>query len=244
MIECTHCHTLNPEVERVCLACGGALPAKGPTGTSALAVARCPAGHPVDPAWASCPYCDRQRAQGGSPPAGATRLEGAIPGPMPVPRQTRLEAPAPPAAVQATRLEEPAPSAGRRTVLHESPAGAPATRLVAALAAPALGSGGTVFPLRAGRNSIGTDRANEIVLAGDPEVSREHAVLLYRNGAFHLTDHQSTNGTRVNGREVPADGTVELHDQDHLCCGTTELVLLVIGAGAAVAAPPTIPNSP
>ena len=237
MIECTACHTLNPETERACLVCGGALPTQSPTGISAHAAARCPAGHPVDPAWASCPYCDRQRAQGGSPAAGTTRLEAAFPGPV-APRPTRLE---PPAAVRATRLEEPIPSAGRRTVLHESPAGAPATRLVAALAAPGLGPNGTVFAIRAGRNVIGTDRSNEIVIAGDPEVSREHAILLYRNGAFHLTDHQSTNGTRVNGREVPADGAVEIHDQDHVRCGSTDLVLLVIEAGAAVAAPPISP---
>ena len=72
MIECTSCHTLNPDSEAACLMCGIPLPSALPSaGGVAL---RCPAGHPIDPSWRSCPYCDRQQAAGGA--AGrATRLE-------------------------------------------------------------------------------------------------------------------------------------------------------------------------
>jgi pSer/pThr/pTyr-binding forkhead associated (FHA) protein len=104
-------------------------------------------------------------------------------------------------------------------------------RLVAVLAAPGLGPGGTVFAVRAGKNSIGGERGSDIALANDPEVSREHALLLHRKGAFHLADRMSTNGTWVNGQEVSANGTVPLHDRDRIRCGKTDLVFLVIDAG-------------
>ncbi len=263
MIECTSCHTLNPDAERVCLACGAALSRAAQTLPGGLGMVRCPAGHPIDPAWKSCPYCDRlqtgdvasqpQRTRLDADPEGTARL-----------RRTRLEgepaapepaSPAPPAGPRPTRLEEPAgPPAARRTVLQESspaPAAAPGApepapgasgpaapaasasalpvrRLLAVLAAPDCGPGGTVFPVRGGKNVIGTDRASDIALSGDSEVSGEHAVILHRNGAFHLADRLSTNGTWLNGREVPANGTVPLRDRDRLRCGRTELVFLVI----------------
>jgi len=238
VIECTGCHTLNPAAERACLVCGAALPGPGQTASSPSGGARCPAGHPVNPAWTSCPYCDRQQAAAGSPPPQhATRLEGAFAAPAAQPGRTRLEPGAAPAPqvpfARPTRLEEPAePLAGRRTVLHEgATTGAPVNRLVAALAAPSLGAGGMVFPVRTGKNAIGADRSNDVVLAGDPEVSREHASLLVRNGLFLLADRQSTNGTRVNGCDVPAGAPVEIHDRDHIRCGTTDLVFLMVDAG-------------
>ena len=115
--------------------------------------------------------------------------------------------------------------------------GAPLSRLVAVLAAPDFGPGGAVFPIRAGRNTIGADRASDVSLAADSEVSREHAVILHRSGAFHLADRLSTNGTWVNGQEVPANGTVPLRDRDRIRVGKTELLFLMLDA-----APSSDPN--
>jgi hypothetical protein len=130
VIECTSCHTLNPDAEAACLMCGLALPAALRSGAATL---RCPAGHPIDPSWRSCPYCERQSAAGGAQPvARTTRLEATAaysPGsPAGASRQTRLDGdagstgvqPFRPAGPQATRLEA-TPSA-RRTVLAEAPA--------------------------------------------------------------------------------------------------------------------------
>jgi pSer/pThr/pTyr-binding forkhead associated (FHA) protein len=126
-------------------------------------------------------------------------------------------------------FSQPAPEPTAGSVLQQQAAsGAPARRLIAVLAAPDLGSGGTVFAVRGGRNTIGSDRSSDIVLASDSEVSREHAVILHRNGMFHLADRLSTNGTWVNGEEVPANGTVPLNDRDRIRCGRTEMVFLVV----------------
>ena len=198
------------------------------------------------------PYCERQAASGrapGEPSSKPTRLEPEDVVTSAEGRHTRLEgdaARAEPAqrGPAPTRLEPPeAPSRGR-TVLQPdaSPSSIPASigagapqpsvavagpagtgRLVAVLAAPGLGAAGAVFPVRAGKNTVGTGRGNDIVIGGDPEVSREHAVLLHRSGTFHLADRLSTNGTWVNGREVPANGSVPLRDRDRIRVGATEL---------------------
>jgi len=279
VIECSSCHTLNPDAERTCLACGAALSRSPQTGAATTGTARCPAGHPIDPSWKSCPYCDRLQTTGEAAQSQrSTRLEAAPAGPQRTrlesapsgsERRTRLEGeafpepvppPPPPFTPKPTRLEEPLPAGGRRTVLQDgSPAMTPpppmattpllpepaasappqpvggttsARRLLGVLAAPDLGPGGTVFPVRGGKNTIGASRANDIVLAGDSEASGEHAAILHRSGAFHLADRLSTNGTWLNGEEVPANGTVPLNDRDRIRCGSTEFVFLVIEPGS------------
>lgn len=308
MIECSACHTLNPDGEAACLICGAALAAAH---SGHLTQLRCAAGHPIDPSWRTCPYCDRLAATAvHSPPLpastglesaagearGGTRLDGggaprasgtpaAVAAAAAPVRPTRLDElpPAPPhegaAAVipprtgpRPTRLEIPAaPPAPRHTVLAEAPvppgrsapagpaplaAGSPAAspagespapgaapaagsdgrRLVAVLAAPDLQPGGAVFPVRAGKNTLGASRANDICLAQDRQVSSEHAILLYRGGSFLLADRMSSNGTWVNDREVPANGAVEVRDRDRIRCGGVELLLLALETPPAPAA--------
>jgi len=251
VIECASCRTLNPDAEPACLMCGAPLQA---------ATLRCPAGHPIDPSWRSCPYCDRLRA-GGDGPGRSTRLEGAAAGPpSPSSYNPTVVQPTVPSGSRATRLEAvPAGLAGsaapRRTMLAgalgdagkaSSPAGLPpaveiaapaapisspavASRpLVAVLAAPSLGPGGTVFAVRQGKNTIGGDRASDVCLGADLQVSAEHALLLHRGTSFFLADRMSTNGTFVNGEEVPTNGTVALRDRDRIRCGGVELIFLQI----------------
>lgn len=251
MIECSSCHTLSPDSEKICLACGAKLRSAStslPTGAM-----RCPSGHPIDPSWKTCPYCERA-AKGAAPPgAHPTRLEGADPRDSSsaiAARHIQAEVSnslAPPAR-RSTRLEEPASaSKGRRTVLQEnsgvppeaqgdgSPApstpgggAGPRVRLVAVLAAPQLGQGGSVFPIRAGKTTLGADPRSDVPIAGDATVSNEHAAILYRDGIFHIVDRLSANGTSVNGHEVPANGTVKLHDRDLIRLGNSLFVLLMI----------------
>jgi hypothetical protein len=246
VIECQSCHTLNPDSEKTCLACRGALvrPARPEASAGAGGATRCPAGHPIDPSWKSCPYCDLLRgAKAKEVPdsSGGTAkkpLASASPGPLPA----RLDAAAEPAGRRRTILQENAAPAGasppRLSPQHLSSPGADAgRRMVAVLAAPDLGAAGALFPVRAGKNVIGADRGSDIVLINDPEVSQEHAIILHRQGSFHLSDRLSTNGTWVNGRELPASGTVLLGDRDRIRCGKTEFVLLVIeSVGSALAA--------
>ncbi|CAK9114623.1 Centrosomal protein of 170 kDa protein B [Durusdinium trenchii] len=63
------------------------------------------------------------------------------------------------------------------------------------------------LPQRPGRISIGRDPANDVVLAGDPRVSRQHCVLLVdAQDRCVLLDAGSTRRTQVNGVPVEAEG--------------------------------------
>lgn len=42
-------------------------------------------------------------------------------------------------------------------------------------------------------------------------ISRTHATIVYRNGAFAIVDNNATNGTNINGVAVPAP-TVPIAD--------------------------------
>lgn len=92
----------------------------------------------------------------------------------------------------------------------------------------AMGTDGTrVF--QAG-GSIGRTRENDWVLP-DPErfVSGRHAVIALEQGKYVLVDC-STNGTIVNGREMPRGGRVELRTGDLLTIGNYEVQVSVDSA--------------
>ncbi len=83
---------------------------------------------------------------------------------------------------------------------------------------------GRTFQIGDGDNVIGR-QADEIPL-GDGTVSRYHARLSRRNGAWLLEDLGSANGTFLNGERVENAGEVKRGDQ--IKCGGT---LLVFGEG-------------
>ena len=67
---------------------------------------------------------------------------------------------------------------------------------------------------------IGRSRRCDIVLA-DPNVSRQHAEIRRQDDGFMLRDLGSTNGTRLNRRDVKQ---AVLQHGDRVELGTTELV--------------------
>jgi type VI secretion system FHA domain protein len=85
--------------------------------------------------------------------------------------------------------------------------------------------------------SIGRTADNDWMLP-DPErfVSSQHALISHEAGRYFLTD-RSTNGTAVNGREVPRGGRVELRAGDRLTIGTYEIGVSI--EQPRVMAPPT-----
>lgn len=70
--------------------------------------------------------------------------------------------------------------------------------------------------------SIGRALDNDVVI-DSAEVSRHHARIEYRDGAFRVSDLGSTNGTFVNGR--PADRTL-VRDGDRITFGTVDIDFL------------------
>jgi transcriptional regulator with GAF, ATPase, and Fis domain len=96
---------------------------------------------------------------------------------------------------------------------------------------------GDVFPLAAGQvYLLGRAATNRIVLKDDL-CSREHAEVRFADGAWHIRDLGSLNGTRLN--EVRLDLEKTLHAGDEIHLGRTSL-LFVEEMGQL----PDLPNRP
>jgi len=61
--------------------------------------------------------------------------------------------------------------------------------------------------------TLGRNINNDVILEED-DVSREHASIKLRGGHYVLSDHQSANGTRVNGQRI---NECVLQDGDEVC---------------------------
>ena len=87
---------------------------------------------------------------------------------------------------------------------------------------------GQRFPISQPLTTIG--REDRDVLLTDPAVSRNHALLTVRDGAFFLSDDGSSHGTRVNNEPMAMAGR-ELRDGDRISLGAgpTTLVFHRIG---------------
>ena len=98
---------------------------------------------------------------------------------------------------------------------------------------------GKVFPFRAKNALVGrVDTASGVaksVLGVDlssldskesPSVSRRHAQVLLRKGSYLLHALKSTNGTRINGKELGPDSRAELRHGDRVQFGDVGLIFV------------------
>jgi hypothetical protein len=81
---------------------------------------------------------------------------------------------------------------------------------------------GQSFPLLGGRVTVGRSPEADVFL-DDVTVSRDHAVLVHRGGAWHLDDSGSLNGTYVNRHRIESH---RLEDGDELQIGKYKLTYL------------------
>ena len=81
---------------------------------------------------------------------------------------------------------------------------------------------GESFPLRGDRMTVGR-RPDSDVFLDDVTVSRDHALIVRRNGGFWLDDLGSLNGTYVNRRRIDSH---RLEDGDELQVGKYKLTFL------------------
>ena len=77
--------------------------------------------------------------------------------------------------------------------------------------------------MRIGRRSVSRGLELEIDLTGppvDPGVSHLHAVLIAKpDGSWSVLDPGSSNGTQVNGNDIPSGAEVPLRSGDRVCVG-------------------------
>jgi hypothetical protein len=129
-----------------------------------------------------------------------------------------LPEPAPPPPPPEAKAHEPAPPA--RVSVEKAVLNHKASKKVFQLAAPATAI--------IGRQDRGTGFVPEVDLTDldtDRTLSRRHAVIVWRDGAFRVHEEKATrNGTFVNGQRLGAGADAELKDGDRLRCGLVELV--------------------
>lgn len=106
--------------------------------------------------------------------------------------------PAGSAQADPSRAPSPAPRAARPE------AGTPVSgrRIVAVLVTYSWHPEGQLFPVREGRNVLGSDPACDICVSGDGHLSSRHAIVVYRGRDFWIDDEKSMNGTFVDGESV------------------------------------------
>ena len=211
MKTCPSCQSDNRPSAKHCMSCGATFPAS-PTPDHL-----CPAGrHPMDPGWQECPYCKTEkRRETVVEDSPGERQQGSRPGSEPGPVSV---SPSPP-PTDGPRRTEPdddaprAPQKRRDATVFGDPAAAPGgvaaaadpdeqRRIVALLVTYSWHRGGEVHVVREGRNYIGRDEECEIRIAGDPQLSRRHATILYRGSGFWIDDEKSMSGTFVDGESV------------------------------------------
>jgi hypothetical protein len=76
---------------------------------------------------------------------------------------------------------------------------------------------------------VGRAAECQIVLSGDPKISRQHCKIEQRGSEFLLTDLGSANGTRLNGRDIGRQ-KVALNSGDTIGVGGSEIRFAAGGA--------------
>jgi len=132
--------------------------------------------------------------------------------------QTRVVTPE--EAAQSGEPEVPAPPAVERENAGHTMVYSTAARIAEPLQEPAIVRAQRALLLFEGRRllvaptgaTIGRSRQSDIVI-DDPNVSRQHAEVRPRGGAWVLTDLGSTNGSRLNGRQITHPEVIQPGDE-------------------------------
>lgn len=82
---------------------------------------------------------------------------------------------------------------------------------------------GSELPLHRPRVVIGRSQDADLVFADDT-MSREHAMIGFRDGCFFVQDLESSNGTHVNGERVDV---ADLEHGDRIRMGSIEVQVLI-----------------
>ncbi len=83
---------------------------------------------------------------------------------------------------------------------------------------------------------IGSRPDNDVVI-DQKDVSRRHAVLRVEDGAFHITDLDSKNGTFVNGSKIASEN-FSCGDMVHL--SSARMVIVEVGTGSYPSGPEAV----
>ncbi|HEY9868665.1 MAG TPA: FHA domain-containing protein [Candidatus Obscuribacterales bacterium] len=107
------------------------------------------------------------------------------------------------------------------------------------------------FPVKIPRCLIGRERTNDIIVRGDPTVSRHHCVITFEEGQYFIEDLASRNGTFIGGTRVNTRRCLTHNEQlrvgltrfEFLCQDQDESDMEEADRGAAVNVPHSRPSA-
>src|SRR6185436_13182257 len=187
---CPQCKADNRDEARICSNCSA--PLEGSTNAEPP-IRYCPAGrHAMDPGWEVCPYC----ASESSRRTDATRRS------VPV-REPALSEKEDAPPLPSSPLPDATAEKREGTVFGGSGVeGEPPRRIVGVVVTHTWRPDGEIFPVREGRNLLGSSSECEIRITTDPRMSARHACIVHRLCGFWIDDEMSMNGTFLDGEPV------------------------------------------
>jgi len=220
-MKCPSCKKENIENAKFCRYCGN------PIGSN---FRTCPNGHNYDANLNTCPYC----------PANVNELKNVFAGGN---EKTVLDSDS--IGSEKTVIDSSKPTIrpvnnpqnkngdDKTVILNESQnnsAGeilpqSEARKLVGWLVTFDITPNGTDFRLYEGKTKIGKISSNDVVL-NYPEISENHALILFRDNKLVIQDLLSTNGTFVNG--ISVEDKIILHENDIVKIGRINLKLKTV----------------
>lgn len=181
---------------------------------------RCSNGHIIPYGAEFCPWCGE--SAGGSPKVASPVVNNDSPKTINMEQTGGMET--------HTMVLNESPVASERTVIMR-PKGSKnnTSRIVGFLITYDASQEGSFYPLHEGRETIGRGSDASISI-NDSKLSKEHAVILYRNNKFIFEDRLSTNGSLLNGKD--AIGQFELHHGDIIEMGMAKYIFVEIPQNA------------
>jgi pSer/pThr/pTyr-binding forkhead associated (FHA) protein len=183
----------------------------------------------MDPNWETCSYCEAEQRSNQRSDA-SDRQRTMVGSPRPGPSETQ----------RATRaMGSVAPEGGH--------VGAGDTRrITGVLVTYTWRPEGEVFPVREGKNFIGSGevsseafhRSCDIQVPHDNTMSSEHALILCRQGNYEILDQISSNGTFLGSQMLKANQGTELPNYAEIRTGSTLWTFIMVKAPAGETAPP------
>jgi pSer/pThr/pTyr-binding forkhead associated (FHA) protein len=85
---------------------------------------------------------------------------------------------------------------------------------------------GEEFNIRRYSTSLGREVGCDLVINIDRTISRQHALIQYIDGKYHIQDLSSKNGTRLNGKKL--ETMSPLRSGDEIMIGLTRLVFVLL----------------
>ncbi|MBA4142881.1 MAG: FHA domain-containing protein [Nitrosospira sp.] len=203
-------------------------------GTTSDALTRyCDKGHPMDPNWSVCAYCDAESRANQKTATPNTAESDDFESNENMQRSKFMER-------GTTKIDSGLPDEPRGTTKIDTgtdtdtpqrkKSGTQERKITGVLVTFSWRFQGELFVLYEGRNVIGSAASSDIQITTDPGMSGEHAVILCRAGRDELHDLLSTNGTFLNEKYVARDGA-DLVDGGSIKTGGTVFEFRKITSG-------------